>query len=97
MEITVKQLEECRRISHHLSIKLLKLSLAKIFNIPSQRIDLINLRSAPPLLSFLISQQGQLLAGSTEDDDVFYRLSIMRHLDAKPLYEAAEHYVHSSA
>lgn len=69
--------------------------LANTFNTTSDKIDLTNLAHVTPLLSFLVSQEGKLLVGTAADDDTFYRSSVMKHIDAAPLYQAQKKYIQS--
>lgn len=70
-------------------------SLADIFS--GKRIDLVNLRNASPLLAHQILIEGKLLFGESKQADQFYRLTLKRFIDAKPLFEATRVYVQAHA
>jgi uncharacterized protein len=56
-------------------------------------IDLVDIRTAPPLLQRTIMVEGEKIYGSDVDDDRRYRLAVKRAIDAKPLFEATQQYV----
>jgi predicted nucleotidyltransferase len=59
-------------------------------------IDLVDLMHAPPLLSYLIFQEGQKILGDRQTDDRFYRTTMKRYIDAKPIFNATALYVHET-
>lgn len=67
--------------------------LQSILQTGSRSIDLVNIKNATPLLARLISNEGQLLFGSPQADDQFYRKSIKQYVDAQPLLLATQEYV----
>lgn len=60
---------------------------------PSRDIDLVALGNASPLLTRLILSEGTKLHGSAQEEDRFYRTTMKRYIDAKPLFEATQQYV----
>lgn len=70
-------------------------ALAQVFL--GKRIDLVNLKNASPLLAHQIVTQGEVLFGESKKIDQFYRLTMRRFIDAKPLFEATRVYVQAHA
>lgn len=71
------------------------LSLA--MDVSYDNIDLVDIRSIPPLLLFQIARDGELLYGTESEYELFYRRAQKRYIDAKPLFKATEEYVKSYA
>lgn len=74
----------------------LQVIFAKAFGVSVQKIDIVDMRAANPLLFFLIMTEGKLLLGSPDIHDSLYVSAVKRHIDAKPLYELDKNYVRSS-
>lgn len=75
-------------------LMLLQQKLQTTLSVNQCSIDLVNIASAPPLLRRLIIEEGQLLYGSAEADDQFYRHTIKSYIDSAPLMLATQRYVH---
>jgi predicted nucleotidyltransferase len=68
-----------------------------IFSVPIHQIDIVDLRSAHPLLAFLVMTEGIALHGEEEMIDALYRSAVKRHIDAKRLYLLDQDYVRTSS
>jgi uncharacterized protein len=73
----------------------LSLDLKKLLPTDNRPIDLVDLNNSTPLLSYLVATQGKKLYGAPSKDDNFYRSSLKRFIDAKPLFDLTDHYVRS--
>jgi predicted nucleotidyltransferase len=71
----------------------LQVLLGKVYSVPVHRIDIVDLRAAHSLLSFLIISEGLPIFGSEETIDSLYRSAVKRHIDAKRLYSLDREYV----
>lgn len=70
-------------------------ALSPVLGVRAEKVDIVDIRSAPPLLAFHIVRDGTKLAGSEREYDEMYRRSMARYFDAKPLIQATEDYVKS--
>lgn len=73
----------------------LQQALGRVLAASAEKVDLVDLRSAPPLLLYYIVRDGIRLAGSEREFDALYRRAIKRYIDAKPLLAATADYVRS--
>lgn len=73
---------------------LLQNTLRPVLHNTTREIDLVDIHNASPLLSFRIMQEGIVLYGNSTVEDRFYRHSIKRYIDTKPLRIATQEYVH---
>lgn len=61
-------------------------TLSEILKIPSQKIDLTNLNSANPLLSYQIIMNSQLVFGNKNLFDEYRARAFKDYIDAQPLF-----------
>lgn len=73
----------------------LAVELKGIINLPAADVDLVDIHNAPPLLRYLILQDGIQLAGSDAADDNFYCTTMKRYIDTQPLRQLTQQYVHA--
>lgn len=64
--------------------------IAREFDMPEDRIDLVDIWSAPPLLQHHIAMTGKLLKGNKDDFLGFRALAWKRYLDTAKLRRARE-------
>jgi len=64
-----------------------------LFNNPDAAVDVVNIHTAPPLLSFLIVTTGQKLYGKEINAQQLYIKTVKNYIDSKPLFNATEEYV----
>lgn len=63
----------------------------------TRELDLVDLRSAPPLLRHFVILEGEKLFGDQLDDDKFYLSAVKGYIDSKPLFAATKQYVQEHA
>ena len=74
----------------------LQVIFTKAFGVPVQKIDIVDIRAANPLLFFMIMTEGEPLFGLSDIHDSLYVSAVKRHIDAKPLYQLDKDYVRSA-
>lgn len=71
--------------------------LARATSQPGAQIDLVEFRSAPPLLAFHMVRDGKLLFGTPAVADRTFRRAVTRYIDARRIRRETEDYVRSHA